>query len=135
MRGLGDDVAAIEAAGVDQVEDNAGKAGGGSAATEVGLRRYRVRLPAGADPAAAAALLKALRETRDCCGREWIHGVQFIRDSYFEDHARELADDIGAIDKDAKWPCSCIDWEEAADQLKQDYSTTEIGGISFHYRD
>lgn len=82
-----------------------------------------------------AELLKALREVREACGREWIHGVTYIRDSYFEDYARELADDIGAISKEATWPNSCIDWEEAASQLQQDYSSCEIDGTTYWYRD
>jgi antirestriction protein len=39
-----------------------------------------------------------------------------------EDFAREIADEIGAIDKDAKWPMNCIDWEQAARELMYDYS-------------
>src|ERR1017187_1145821 len=45
---------------------------------------------------------------------DWRHGASLIRDSYFKDYAQQLAEDIGAIPNDAKWPCNCIDWEEAA---------------------
>jgi hypothetical protein len=83
----------------------------------------------------AKALLAALREVRDACGREWRHGVQYIREDAFEDHAQQLAEDIGAIPDNAQWPCTCIDWEEAASQLKQDYSSIEIGESTFYYRD
>lgn len=83
-----------------------------------------------------AELLKALRELREECeGYGWEHGIGFIRDTYFRDYAEELADDIGAIDKDAKWPLSHIDWDAAADELKQDYMTTDIGGVEFYYRE
>lgn len=81
------------------------------------------------------ALLKALKEARDCCGREWIHGVAFIRESYFKEYAEQLADDIGAIDKDAKWPANHIDWDAAADALKQDYSSCKINGVDYWFRD
>ena len=57
-----------------------------------------------------------------------------IRDSYFEDYARELAEDIGAINRDATWPNNCIDWEYAAEQLQIDYTTTEIEGTDYWYR-
>lgn len=38
-----------------------------------------------------------------------------------EDFAMQLANDIGAIDKNASWPQSCIDWEQAAKELMYDY--------------
>lgn len=82
-----------------------------------------------------AEVLKALRAVRDECGSEWRHGVTYIRESYWKEYAQELADDIGAIPKDTGWPVSYIDWDAAADALLQDYSTTDIGGVDFHYRD
>lgn len=60
--------------------------------------------------------------------------VTLIRDSYFEDYAQELAEDIGAINRDATWPNNCIDWEKAASELKIDYSTVEFGGVTYWYR-
>lgn len=64
---------------------------------------------------------------------DW-YPVTLVRDSYFEDYARELAEDIGAIPDDARWPCTCIDWEKAASQLQQDYSTVEYDGVTYWYR-
>lgn len=81
------------------------------------------------------ALLAVLRETRDCCGREWRRGVAFIRESYWQRYAEEMADVTGAVPKDAAWPMTCIDWEEAAAQLAQDYSQCEINGTTFYFRD
>jgi hypothetical protein len=81
-------------------------------------------------------LLKALQELRDECeGSGWQHGIGFIRDSYFKDYAQELADDIGAIDKNASWPNTCIDWDKAASELQTDYTSTEIGGIDYWWRE
>lgn len=65
---------------------------------------------------------------------DWHHGETFIRESHFEKYAQELADDIGAIPKDAAWPCTCIDWEQAANELKHDYSAIEIADTTFYYR-
>lgn len=42
-----------------------------------------------------------------------------------EDFARETAESIGDIDRDARWPHSYIDWEQAARELMQDYSEHE----------
>lgn len=64
----------------------------------------------------------------------WSDGVYFVAEHAFEDHARQLAEDIGAIDPDAGWPIGYIDWERAADALKNDYTTVEILGRTFWYR-
>lgn len=65
---------------------------------------------------------------------EWGYGITFIRETYFEDYARELAEDIGAISRDESWPLNHIDWESAADELKIDYSELDIDGIKYYYR-
>lgn len=39
-----------------------------------------------------------------------------------EDFARDLAEQLGAVDKDAKWPMNCIDWEYAAKELMYEYT-------------
>lgn len=64
---------------------------------------------------------------------DW-YPVTFIRDSYFITYAEELADDIGAVDNDAKWPLNHIDWESAANALKDDYSEVDIQGETYWYR-
>lgn len=38
-----------------------------------------------------------------------------------EDFAREMADQLGSVDKNASWPMNCIDWEFAAKELMYDY--------------
>lgn len=38
-----------------------------------------------------------------------------------EDFAREMAEQLGAIDRNATWPQNCIDWELAARELMYDY--------------
>lgn len=61
---------------------------------------------------------------------DWDYGETFIADSYFEDYARELAEDTsGRAIRDAEWPMNCIDWEAAAEQLKADYTSYELPGI------
>jgi len=42
-----------------------------------------------------------------------------------EDFARQLAEDIGAINNNASWPNNCIDWEFAAKELMHDYSSSD----------
>jgi hypothetical protein len=64
---------------------------------------------------------------------DW-YPVGFIADHYFEDYARELAEDIGAVQSDASWPNTHIDWRAAADALRQDYSSVDIDGSEYWYR-
>lgn len=45
------------------------------------------------------------------------------------DFARDVAESMGAINDDLEWPHTCIDWEQAARELMQDYS--EEGGYYF----
>jgi hypothetical protein len=49
-----------------------------------------------------------------------------------EDFARDMAEQVGAIDKNATWPHSCIDWDLAAQELMYDYS--ESNGHYFRNR-
>lgn len=77
---------------------------------------------------------RAIRELRDEVGDEWRYGVVLIPEGSFVDYARELADDIGAIDRDAGWPTAHIDWEAAADDLKIDYIETDFRGATYLYR-
>ena len=65
---------------------------------------------------------------------DWQHGESLIRDDYFEEYARQLADDLGMLKSDNQWPYTCIDWEQAADELKQDYSCVEFAGFTYWIR-
>lgn len=80
---------------------------------------------------------KALK-TLDADGSEyasdWRHGETLIHESYFKTYAEELANDIGAIDSKAGWPLNCIDWGEAAEQLKFDYAAVDFHGDTFYIR-
>lgn len=62
---------------------------------------------------------------------DWTFGETLVRDDYFEVYAQELAEEIGAVDRDAPWPANCIDWSEAAEQLKMDYSELDIHGQTY----
>ena len=65
---------------------------------------------------------------------DWSHGETLIRDSYFQDYAQELAEDCGMIPAGLAWPCTCIDWEQAARELQMDYSSVEFDGIVYWIR-
>lgn len=75
--------------------------------------------------------LLALQDEAEGYAADWRHGAQLIRDSYFQTYAEELAEEIGAIDRNAKWPLSHIDWEAAAEDLKQDYTAVDFDGVEY----
>lgn len=64
---------------------------------------------------------------------DW-YPITLVRDSHFTDYARELAEDIGAVNTDASWPNDCIDWKRASRELQTDYSSVEYDGITYWYR-
>jgi antirestriction protein len=78
--------------------------------------------------------MKALNELADEVGSEFYHGETMIPESSFKDYAQQLAEDIGAISRDVSWPLTCIDWEQAADELLHDYSSVEWENETFYVR-
>ena len=65
---------------------------------------------------------------------DWKYGEALIRRSYFQDYAQELAEDCGMMPKDLSWPCTCIDWEQAARELEADYFGVNFGGVGYLIR-
>lgn len=78
--------------------------------------------------------LTSLASECDDASPDWSYGVTLVRDSYFVTYASEYADDIGATDRNASWPFTCIDWEQAADELKMDYTAVDFDGVTFWVR-
>ena len=64
---------------------------------------------------------------------DW-YPLLLIRESHFTDYAQELAEDCGMVNLDTTWPNNCIDWEKAARELKYDYGSTEIDGVTYFHR-
>ena len=81
-----------------------------------------------------ARLACLIDSVSDVSGDAVEDGASLIRDSYFKEYAEELADDIGAINKDASWPNDCIDWDQAARELQMDYSSVDFGGVEYWVR-
>ena len=86
------------------------------------------------DEAEELAILEALAAEASNYAADWGYGEMLIRDSYFRDYAQELAEDIGAINADAKWPNDCIDWERAARELRMDYTFVDFAGVTYWIR-
>ena len=64
---------------------------------------------------------------------DW-YPIELVADSYFQEYAKNLAEDCGMVDTNARWPMNCIDWEQAARELQMDYSSIEIRGFTYWYR-
>ena len=80
------------------------------------------------------AKLLALAKQGEDYAPDWSYGETMISDTYFETYAEELARDIGAIDRDAAWPVRHIDWEAAANELKQNYTSIDFDGETYWIR-
>jgi len=65
---------------------------------------------------------------------DWEYGETLIRDTYFKDYAMQLADDIGAINRDSHWPNDYIDWDRAASDLQMDYTSVDFDGVEYWIR-
>lgn len=80
--------------------------------------------------------LAKLKELADDAGAspDWQDGEALIRDDHFEDYAKQLAEDIGAVDSSAGWPNNCIDWAQAAELLQQDYMLVSFDGEDYWIR-
>ena len=62
------------------------------------------------------------------------NGVYFIDEDYFVQYAMEFAEDIGVVFDGVSWPCTHIDWEAAADDLRADYTEVEFEGNTYLVR-
>lgn len=78
--------------------------------------------------------LRAFCEEGEGATSDWVHGATCIADSYFVEYAQQFAEDIGAINREASWPNDCIDWDKAAEELQQDYTSIEFDGVTYWVR-
>jgi hypothetical protein len=63
------------------------------------------------------------------------HEPTLIAEDDFAEYAEELATDLGYISDDTnRWPFNHIDWEAAADELRQDYTTITYDGDDYLIR-
>lgn len=70
------------------------------------------------------------------CADDWEYGEELISESYFVEYAQELAASITHDREDitSSWPYNHIDWDEAAEELKQDYSEVEFDRQTYYIR-
>jgi hypothetical protein len=80
------------------------------------------------------AIEKLFRELEDIGGNRPEDGVIMIPDYEFEAYARSFAEEIGAINDDARWPNNHIDWEAAARHLQMDYTAVTFEDSDYWVR-
>lgn len=79
--------------------------------------------------------LEALQDEAEGYSSGWRHGATLIRDSYFTEYAEDLASEVTEYNPNkVSWPFTCIDWEKAADELKQDYTSVDFDGVDYWIR-
>lgn len=90
------------------------------------------------EPEELAMLEGILSELAGYGGDEEFEGdwypVELIADSYFQEYTQNLAEECGMVDTRARWPMTCIDWEQAARELQMDYSNILIHDSTYWYR-
>jgi hypothetical protein len=77
--------------------------------------------------------LKTLQNLREEVGSEFDHGVTFIEEGHWTEYVQDLCEDIGDLPKDLP-SYIVIDWDATAENIKVDYSETEIGGYTYFFR-
>lgn len=89
------------------------------------------------EKAELAKLRAVLDDLKGNGGDEQFEGdwypVGLINESYFTDAMRELVQGVGGLLWDAPAYLE-IDWDATAENLRADYSSTEIDGVTFWYR-
>jgi len=66
---------------------------------------------------------------------DWEYGETLVNENYFTEYAEELAGDLyGSQITNAAWPFNTIDWDEAGEALKMDYTAVELDGTTFYVR-
>ena len=81
------------------------------------------------------ATLRIFAKEASQYAEDWIYGEALIHRRYFVEYARQLAEDIGAIEPNAgEWPRRHIDWQAAADELEEDYTSVTLDGEEYLIR-
>lgn len=80
------------------------------------------------------ARLRALAEQGEQYADDWKYGAVLVRSTYFVDYAKQYADDVISDMRENSWPFNHIDWDEAADDLKIDYTEIDFDGVEYLVR-
>jgi hypothetical protein len=87
----------------------------------------------GDDNGAEFNSLMDLDSNGDGYSGDWKYGATLIRDSYFEDYARQLCEDIGDVPKNLPHYIE-IDWAATARNIRMDYTSVSFDGVDYWVR-
>ena len=118
----------------DFVEVSAFEAAEDEARRELATAQANVKDWDESDEGQELAKLKAFAEEAEGYAEDWRHGATLIHEDYFEDYARDLAAEGDYDMKNEQWPYTCIDWTQAAEELKQDYTSVDFDGETYWVR-
>ena len=85
-------------------------------------------------------ILRELDKEAGEASSEWEHGEPLVKEEFFLQYTKELIqdcyDDIPGKNDNNRWPYNhiTIDYESAAEELKQDYTTVGVGGATWYIR-
>ena len=87
---------------------------------------------------AMEAELKSLKifaeEVEHYC-EDYIYGEALIRESAFVGYVKNLAyDTIEELRTLTMWPFNCIDWKQAAKEIRNDYMSAELEGVKYLFQ-
>lgn len=81
-------------------------------------------------PSEDYARLTALEELEDEVNLNDANAL--VPDADWVEFAKNLAEGIGSVDDAARWPATCIDWDQAAAELAQDYTMVDFDAESYY---
>lgn len=93
------------------------------------LERLRVGKGCLTYPRGLLEKLKGLGRNQQWRG-DW-YPDSLIRNDYFPTYARKVAEEVGLIDVNAKWPNNHINWERAAEELREDWQSVDAFGAVY----
>ena len=78
-------------------------------------------------------VLQKLNKDGEESSEDWKYGATLIRDSYFEEYARDLAEEIEDMPNFQTWPTRHMrmDWKAAAEELQSDYCQIDYLGVEY----
>lgn len=79
--------------------------------------------------------LKELASDAEGYSADWSYGEALIRDTYFEEYAKQLVQDIGVLpDNIPGYIENNIDWEGVASDIQMDYTSVDFDGVEYWIR-
>jgi len=86
------------------------------------------------DDADQEELEKLIAFRKKVNNNRWEEGLLFIKNSFFEEYAKEFAEETISINCYTNWPFRWIDWKKASNELQTFYTSIKLDGVTYWYR-